>query len=90
MKPVHFGDPAAEELAAAIRLYERRLVGLGAELFDAVPPRLNSSSCTRKSVQSAGHVRAAGKSTFIDFRNTKLDYFSVISQMSPCCVARVK
>ena len=36
MKPVQFSDPAAEELAAAIRWYERRRVGLGAELFDAV------------------------------------------------------
>ena len=36
MKPVHFSDPASAELSAAIRWYERRRDGLGAELFDAV------------------------------------------------------
>jgi hypothetical protein len=36
VKPVHFSDPASAELSAAIRWYERRRDGLGAELFDAV------------------------------------------------------
>ena len=36
MKPVRFSDPAADELASAVRWYEQRRVGLGAELFDAV------------------------------------------------------
>jgi plasmid stabilization system protein ParE len=34
--PVHFSDPAAAELIAAVQWYEQRRVGLGAELFDAV------------------------------------------------------
>jgi len=36
VKPVHFSDPASAELAAAVRWYEQRRIGLGAELFDAV------------------------------------------------------
>jgi len=36
VKPVQFSDPAATELAAAVRWYEHRRVHLGAELFDAV------------------------------------------------------
>jgi toxin ParE1/3/4 len=36
VNPVHFSDPAAAELAAAVQWYEQRRVGLGAELFDAV------------------------------------------------------
>jgi plasmid stabilization system protein ParE len=36
VKPVHFSDPAATELAAAVAWYEQRRVGLGAEPFDAV------------------------------------------------------
>ena len=36
MKPVQFSDPAAAELAAAVRWYEQRRVGLGADFFDAV------------------------------------------------------
>ena len=36
MKPVQFAVPASEELAAAIRWYEQRRPGLGAEFHDAV------------------------------------------------------
>jgi plasmid stabilization system protein ParE len=36
VKPVQFSDPAAAELAAAVRWYEQRRVGLGADFFDAV------------------------------------------------------
>ena len=36
MKPVRFSDPAAAELAAAVRWYEQRRAGLGADFFDAV------------------------------------------------------
>lgn len=36
MKPVRLSEPAAEELAAAVRWYEQRRVDLGADFFDAV------------------------------------------------------
>jgi len=36
VKPVHFSDPAAAELSAAVQWYEKRRAGLGAEFFDAV------------------------------------------------------
>ncbi|MSO56682.1 MAG: type II toxin-antitoxin system RelE/ParE family toxin [Acidobacteria bacterium] len=35
-RPVRFSEPASEELAAAVRWYETRRAGLGAEFFDAV------------------------------------------------------
>ena len=36
MKPILFAKPASEELEAAIRWYEHRREGLGAELYDAI------------------------------------------------------
>jgi plasmid stabilization system protein ParE len=36
LKPFQFSAPAAEELTAAIRWYETRRPGLGAEFYDAV------------------------------------------------------
>jgi plasmid stabilization system protein ParE len=36
VKPVQFSEPASDELTAAIRWYEMRRSGLGAELYDAV------------------------------------------------------
>jgi plasmid stabilization system protein ParE len=36
VKPFQFSAPAAEELVAAIRWYENRREGLGAEFYDAV------------------------------------------------------
>jgi plasmid stabilization system protein ParE len=36
LKPLYFGAPASSELSEAVRWYEQRRVGLGAELFDAV------------------------------------------------------
>ena len=36
MKPFQFSTPASEELTAAIRWYESRRPGLGAEFYDAV------------------------------------------------------
>lgn len=36
MKPVQLSEPAATELAEAIRWYEQQRAGLGAELYDAI------------------------------------------------------
>jgi plasmid stabilization system protein ParE len=36
VKPVQFSQPASDELIAAIRWYEARRTGLGAELHEAV------------------------------------------------------
>ena len=36
MKPVRIAPPAAEELVEAVRWYESKREGLGAEFFDAV------------------------------------------------------
>ena len=36
MKPLQVGEPASQELAAAVRWYEARRPGWGARLFDAV------------------------------------------------------
>ncbi len=36
MKPFQFSTPASEELAAAVRWYEARRSGLGADFYDAV------------------------------------------------------
>jgi plasmid stabilization system protein ParE len=35
-RPVRLGEPASDELTEAVRWYERRRQGLGAEFFDAV------------------------------------------------------
>ena len=43
MKPVYFSDPASAEFTAAVRWYEQRRVGLGAELFDAVVATVDHS-----------------------------------------------
>jgi hypothetical protein len=36
VKPFQVSDPAATELAHAIRWYEQQRAGLGSELFDAI------------------------------------------------------
>lgn len=36
MRPIRISEPASDELGEAVRWYERRRVGLGGELFDAV------------------------------------------------------
>src|SRR5262245_19963771 len=36
VKPVYFSELASSELTEAVRWYEHRRIGLGAELFDAV------------------------------------------------------
>ena len=36
MKPFRFGTPASAELAEAVRWYESRRTGLGADFYDAV------------------------------------------------------
>lgn len=41
MKPVQFGQPASEELAEAVRRYEMRRPGLGADFFDAIVKVIN-------------------------------------------------
>lgn len=36
MKPVQYGAPASDELSAAVRWYEARRPGLGADFYDSV------------------------------------------------------
>ena len=62
MKPVQFSDPAAAELVAAVRWYEQRRIGPGADFFDAVASTIE---LIRSHPEIGAGRRGRGRSTIL-------------------------
>jgi plasmid stabilization system protein ParE len=84
VKPVRFSDPAAEELAAAVRWYEQRRVGRGADFFDAVASTIELiRSHPEIGAEGRGRVVSRANSTFIDFLTRSCTECAATTSTSP-------
>jgi len=55
---LHTAKPASEELAAAVRWYEERRVGLGAEFYDAIVRTMDRISQMPEAGSPFGRLKA--------------------------------
>ena len=65
MKPLRISEPAALELAEAVRWYEERRPGWGAKLFDAVSHTIDT---IQQFPQSGSPRRSAGRARQLSVR----------------------
>src|SRR6185295_1857132 len=73
VKPVEFSDPAAAEPSAAVRWYDQRRVGLGAELLDAIAATIDRAHSSRRRMIGAIASERHRSERKVEFRRRIID-----------------